>query len=76
MHTVFWRDGTTIYCSMTRPSSSYLQLGRPMFNVKSKESAFPSHVYDAAVFELDVHLEIVENHHAAEWSRGAAIRKP
>ena len=34
-----------------------------------EESAFLSQVHDAAVFELDVDLDIVEDHHAAERSR-------
>jgi len=75
MHTVFWRDGTTIYCSMTRPSSSYLQLGRPMFNVKSRNRPSPRMFTTLPVFELDVHLEIVENHHGAEWSRVSSDQK-
>ncbi len=67
---MFWREGTTIDFSMMTPSSSYRQLGRPMFSVKSRNRPF-SRMFTTTLpsVEFDVDLEIVEDHHAAERSR-------
>ena len=66
---MFWRDGHDDRLLDDEAVELIAPARQAHAQREIEESAFLSQVHDAAVCELDLDVEIVEDHHAAERSR-------